>query len=94
LSDELDAAEIEAQSALAFLQAIYRSGLVPMHTRMRAAAICLPFETPKLPVTAHVTGDDFAARLERAIARSGVAPKMIEIEATSNQKGATVSSTP
>jgi hypothetical protein len=36
----------------------------------------LPFERPKLSATAVLTSEDFAERLEKAIARSGV--KMID----------------
>jgi hypothetical protein len=43
---------------------------------MRAAVEALPFESPKLSATAVLTGEDFAERLEKAIARSGV--KMID----------------
>jgi hypothetical protein len=60
---------------LDLLQAIYRSPDQPLHTRMRAAALCLPFEHPKLAVTAVLTDEDLGARLHRAIQRSA---KVIE----------------
>jgi hypothetical protein len=60
-----------AGTALGYLQAIYRDPLQPTSIRMRAAIECLPFETPKLSATAVITGgEDFEARLKRAIARS------------------------
>jgi hypothetical protein len=38
---------------------------------MRAAALALPFEHPKLAVVAQLRGEDFAAQLEAAMKRSG-----------------------
>lgn len=69
---------IDGNSALTFLQSIYRNQQVPLPVRMRAAIECLPFESPKLSATALLTGDDFAARLEKAIARSGAGARLIE----------------
>jgi hypothetical protein len=60
----------EAMS-LDLLQAIYRSASLPLSVRMRAAISCLPFEFPKLAVTATMTDDGtWAARLDRAIQRT------------------------
>jgi hypothetical protein len=71
---------IEAQQALAltvgpeansldFLQLVYRNGSLPLTTRMRAAIAALPFEAPKLAVTAVVSEDDFATLLDQRIER-------------------------
>jgi hypothetical protein len=68
--------EFQGENALGFLQAIYKSRGGPLSVRMRAAVEALPFESPKLSATAVLTGEDFAERLEKAIARSGV--KMID----------------
>jgi len=46
--------------------------------QLRAAAIAIAYESPKLAVTAYVAdAEDFAARLERALRRSGKG-KLIE----------------
>src|SRR5262249_39365674 len=53
--------------ALEVLQAVYRSPRMPLNTRIRAAALALPFESPKLAVTAIVQDKDFASILEARI---------------------------
>jgi hypothetical protein len=55
--------------ALSYLQSVYNDPLQSTHTRLKAAAIAIEYERP-LAVTAVVDGGDFAARLERALARS------------------------
>jgi hypothetical protein len=61
-------------TALEYLQSIYRDPLQPDAVRMRAAKEALPYETPKLTAIAvgHLTKEDFQAKLQRAIDRSGV----------------------
>jgi hypothetical protein len=60
---------------LDFLFAIFRDNRQPMHRRMKAAAEAAPYVHPKLAVTAILEGEDFEARLKRAIEQSG---KVIE----------------
>lgn len=70
--------EPEADS-LDLLQSVYRNPDQPLHTRIRCAAMALPFERPKLAVTATISSEDFADKLDRAIARSrGDGAKVIE----------------
>jgi hypothetical protein len=60
--------DIEANTSLDFLQAIYRSSDQPLNVRMRAAVAALPFEHPKLSVNANLGGNvGYARGLERAI---------------------------
>jgi hypothetical protein len=60
-------------TSLEVLQAIYRNEDLPLPVRARAAMAALPFEHPKLAVTAITTPQDFAARLDEAIKRSAAA---------------------
>ena len=70
-------------SSLELLQAIYRSAAVPLHTRIRCAVAALPFEHPKLAVTAILPDDGrFAEQLEKALARSG---QVLELRANGSQ---------
>ena len=46
--------------ALEFLQAVYMDDELPLLTRVRVAVACLPYEVPKLAVTAVVSERDFA----------------------------------
>jgi hypothetical protein len=66
-------------TALDVLQAVYRNERLALAVRMRAAIAALPFESPKLAVTAvGPMNEGFALQLERAIKRSG---KVIEAQA-------------
>lgn len=60
------------------LQAVYRDRGQPLSVRMRAATVALPFEVPKLSAVAVMNGDDFGARMDRAIAASRGEMKVIE----------------
>jgi hypothetical protein len=70
--------------ALEFLQAVYCNDQLPLVVRMRAAMACLPFESPKLAVTAQVSEQDFATLLDQRLARIE-AMKADAIEAKSEQ---------
>jgi hypothetical protein len=66
------------ESAHALLKAVYQNPEVPLPVRMRAAIAALPFETPKLAVTAQVSESDFATLLDRRIEQM----KLIEAKPT------------
>jgi len=61
--------ELIPENAHALLKAVYQCPEVPLSVRMRAAMVCLPFETPKLAVTAQITEQDFATLLDRRLKR-------------------------
>jgi hypothetical protein len=83
LVDDEDSIELPPGAmSLEFLQAIYRSATQPMARRLKAASIAIQYESPKLAVTAVVTDDSLAARLNRAIERSA---KVIELRAIEHQ---------
>jgi hypothetical protein len=63
------------------LQAVYRNPRLPLQMRIRAMIAALPFETPKLAVTATVSEHDFATLLDRRLKRIEEM-KAKEIEAT------------
>jgi hypothetical protein len=63
--------DLSNKTAIRVLQMEYRGEIELTPAQRRSAMACLPFESPKLAVTAYVADtDDFAARLERALARS------------------------
>ena len=63
----------DGATALQLLQAVYRDQRQPLPVRIRCAAEALPYENPKLSAMAvtSLSANDFAASLDRAIARSG-----------------------
>jgi hypothetical protein len=65
--------------SLDLLQAIYRSAKQPLPVRMRAAALALPHEFPKLQavISADVSEQAFGDKLERARLRTieGIPPR-------------------
>jgi hypothetical protein len=77
------------------LQMVYRGEIKLSQQQMRAAIEVLAFEEPKLTAVAHasLTGQDFAAMLDRALKRSmagmppsaSPSPKVIEHQAIENE---------
>jgi len=71
----------DGETALRLLQAVYRNKRAPLSIRMRAAALALPYESPKLAVTALLHDEhSFGAALDRAIERSNQT-KLLELAA-------------
>jgi hypothetical protein len=77
-------------NALAYPQSIYRNPSEPDGRRMRAAMAALPFESPKLGTIAlgSMTGQNFAAMLDKAILRSqGNGRNVPQIELSAEPEG-------
>ena len=85
--------EEEGVTSLKFLQTIYRNPEVPLPVRMKAAAIAIEYELPRLAVTAMVNAGDFADQLEQAIERSRKVSPMIEAKPMVEASVATASAT-
>jgi|SRR6476620_9767593 hypothetical protein len=60
---------MEKATSLQFLQAVYCNEGLALPVRMRAAIAALPFESPKLAVTALVNEQSFAEILDRRLKR-------------------------
>jgi hypothetical protein len=56
-------------TSLDLLRAVYRNPTLHLQTRLRAAIAALPFEFPKLAVTAQVTEQGFAEILDKRLAK-------------------------
>lgn len=69
--------QMDTLDAHTLLKEVYQNPEVPLPVRMRAAIAAIPFETPKLAVTAQVSENDFAALLDARIKRHEQA-KLIE----------------
>jgi hypothetical protein len=70
-SFEDNRAPIDGRTSLAFMQAVYRDDDLPLSTRLKAAAAALPYEFPKLAVTALIQeGGSIADKIEAARKRS------------------------
>jgi hypothetical protein len=80
--DEMNAVGIRSDpdlTPLDFLRGVYCNEGLPLAMRMRAAIEAAPYVHPKLSATALIApGADFGAKLEKAIARSRQATRLIE----------------
>ena len=72
------------ETSLSFLQRVYRSVTQPMSRRMQAAMAALPHEHPKLGAvaTVNMSGETYAAMLDRAIERSRAASPTSKLSPT------------
>jgi hypothetical protein len=87
-TQQRDLDRVEGETVLELLQAVYRDQRQPLPVRIRCATEALPYENPKLSAVAvgYMSADNFAARLDRAIARSGKGPVLIEAKAVETQQ--------
>src|SRR6516165_7399368 len=62
----------EGETSLQLLQNVYRNRKQPLNVRVRCAVEALAHEYPRVSAVAvsHMSGNDFASALERAIQRS------------------------
>ena len=65
-----NAAGTAGTKAIDYLRSVYQNPLQPDNVRMRAAAIAIEYELPRLAVTATFDSADFAARLDKAVERT------------------------
>ena len=70
MNDPYEVVEQQKFDALTFLRSIYNDPSEAKSVRMRAAIEALPFELPKLAVTASLNGGDFADKIDKAFSRS------------------------
>jgi hypothetical protein len=83
--------EDEPRSALEYVQGVYKGRRTPDPRRLQAARDALQFEVPRLGViaTTNLNGADFAALLDKAIARANgvrVEPKALPPPAPSGEE--------
>ena len=84
-AEQAKASDVFEGNAHDLLVATYRGRYRPTPIQLRAAAIAIAYESQN-SVTAFLADTDDFARLERAIARSGKEPKLIEVKLTSNDR--------
>jgi hypothetical protein len=60
---------INAETAHALLKAVYQNPEIPLPVRMRAAMAAIPYESPRLQVTAVVSENSLAELLEQRLKR-------------------------
>jgi uncharacterized metal-binding protein YceD (DUF177 family) len=69
-------------NSLDLLRAVYRNPALALPVRMRAAIAALPFELPKLAVTAVINEQNFAEVLDRRLKKLAALENGKAIEAT------------
>src|SRR5262245_37597588 len=72
---------------LDLLRAVYRNPTIDLHVRMRAAALSLPYESPRLAVTAVIDNQkDFGAILERRMKHMDEVNRVRELNGNGSAK--------